>query len=328
MKNILITGGLGYMGGRVAEHLRKSVPGAEICLTTRNEKRELPLWTRDFSVARLDVRDRASIAACLGAKKFDVIIHLAAVNDIESLKDPGLALEVNTAGAYRLLEYAKEKGIGRFVYFSTIHIYGPDLTGTLTEESPTRPVHTYALTHRGAEDFVNYFRHYHGMKTLIFRTSNGYGYPMDKGVDTWSLVFNGLCRQLVTGGKITLRSSGKQRRDFITLGDAAEAVRHFLFSIPDNWGDGLYNLGSGRSISILDAAREIERVYLDKYGKKPAELTAIPDKPGAPAPAAVDYRIDKIAKTGFVPKGDMIFEIGKTLEICEQFAAEGGTDAG
>ena len=316
------------MGGRVAEHLRKSVPGAGICLTALDEKKELPSWTRDFSVAHMDVRDRASIAACLGAKKFDIIIHLAAVNDIASLKDPGLALEVNTAGTYRLLECAKEKGVERFVYFSTIHVYGPELNGTLTEESPTRPVHPYALTHRAAEDFVNYFRHYHGMKTLIFRTSNGYGYPMDKDVDTWSLIFNGLCRQLMTEGKITLRSSGKQRRDFITLGDAAEAVRHFLFSIPDNWGGGLYNLGSGRSISVLDAARRIEQVYRDKYGKEPAELTAVPDKAGAPAPASVDYRIDKIARAGFVPKGDMTSEIEKTLEICEQFAAKGGTDAG
>jgi len=328
MKKILITGGLGYMGGRVAEHLRNSVPGADICLTTRNEKKELPSWTRGFCVARLDVRDRSSIAACLNGKKFDVIIHCAAANDIESLKDPGLALAVNTEGTYRLLECAKENGIGRFVYFSTIHVYGPVLSGTLTEDSPTRPVHPYAFTHRAAEDFVNYFRHYHGMKTLIFRTSNGYGYPMDKGVDTWSLVFNDLCRQLATNGKITLRSSGKQRRDFITLGDAAEAVRHFLFSIPDNWGDGLYNLGSGRSVSVLDAVLKVGQVYRAKYGKEPGELAVVADKPGTPAPASVDYRIDKIVKAGFTPRGDMVREIEKTFEICEQFAAKGGPDAG
>jgi len=328
MKNILITGGLGYLGGRVADHLRRSAPGASICLAARDEENKLPLWTSGFSVARLDVRDRASIAACLGARKFDVIIHLAAVNDIESLKDPRFALEVNTAGTYGLLECAKEKGVERFIYLSTIHVYGPDLNGVITEESQTRPVHPYALTHRAAEDFVNYFRHYHGMKTLIFRASNGYGYPMDKGVDTWSLIFNGLCRQLVTEGKITLRSSGKQRRDFIALGDMAEAVRHFLFSIPDNWGDGLYNLGSGRSISVLEAARTIELVYRKKYGRGPGELSAAADKPGQPPAAAVDYRIDKILRAGFSPKGDMAWEIEKTLEVCEQFAAKGGTDAG
>jgi len=326
MKNILITGGLGYVGGRVANHLRRSAPGADIFLTTRNEKKELPSWARSFPVARLDMRDSGSIAACLEGKKIDVLIHLAAMNDIESAKDPGSALEVNTNGTYRLLECAKKHGVGRFVYFSTIHAYGPSLAGTITEESPTRPVHPYAITHRAAEDFVSYFRHYHGMKTLVFRMSNGYGYPMHKEVDTWSLVFNDLCHQLMTTGKIVLRSSGKQLRDFISLSDAAEAVRHFLFSIPDNWAGGLYNLGGGRSISVLDVVRKIEQVYRQKYGKEPGGLTVVADKSGSPAPDFVDYRIDKLLKTGYRLTGDMQSEIERTLELCEQF--KGKSDAG
>jgi UDP-glucose 4-epimerase len=315
---ILISGGLGYLGGRVAEHLRVSAPGAGICLTTRDEKKELPAWSRNFSVVRLDVRDPVSIAACLDVNKPDVIIQLAALNDIQCAKDPDAALEVNTRGTYRLLEGARAAGVGRFIYFSTIHVYGPVLSGTLTEDSPTAPVHPYAITHRAAEDMVNYFRHYHGMRTLVFRMSNGYGYPMNKEVDTWALVFNDLCRQLMTTGRIVLRSSGKQRRDFIPLSDAAEAVRHFLFSAPDDSWNRLYHLGAGRSISILEAAREIELVYRAKYGREPGALTAAADKPGAPA-AAVDYRVERIAAAGFVPKGDMSAEIEKTLEICGQF---------
>ncbi len=328
MKNILITGGLGYVGGRVADHLRRSAPGANIVLTTRNEKKELPLWARDFSVARLDVRDSGSIEACIEGKKIDVIIHLAAMNDIESAKDPASALEINTSGTYRLLECAHKHGVRRFVYFSTIHVYGPALAGNLTEDSPTRPVHPYAITHRAAEDMANYFRHSCGMQTLILRMSNGYGYPMHKEVDTWSLLFNDLCRQLMTAGRITLRSSGRQLRDFIPLSDAAEAVRHFLFSAPDKWADGLFNLGGGGAISILDAARQIERVFREKYGKEPGELSAMPDKAGAPPAAAADYRIDKIMRTGFIPKGNMKLEIERTLEISRQFALKGGTDAG
>lgn len=328
MKNILITGGLGYLGGRIADHLRRSEPGANICLTVLNEEIQLPPWTRDLSVFPLDVRDNKSIASCLSAAKPDTIVHLAALNEIDSAKDPGSAMEVNTACVYRLLEEAKRNGVGRFVYFSTFHVYGPAATGAVSELTPAMPVHPYAITHRAAEDYVNYFRHYHGMKTLIFRLSNGYGYPMDKDVERWTLVFNDLCRQLIATGRMALKSSGTQHRDFIALGDIAEAVRHFLFTIPDKWGDGLYNLGGGRSMSILDAAHEIEKVYRAKYAKGPVELVTVPDSKDAPAPVPVDYRIDKILKAGFVPKGNMALEIEKTLEICEQFAAKGGTDAG
>jgi len=324
---ILITGGLGYVGGRIADHLRKRIPPADIYLTTRDDKRPLPAWSGAFTIARMDVLDPAAIAACLDGKKIDVIIHLAALNDVQSAKDPEAALEVNVRGTYRLLERAKAAGVRRFIYFSTIHVYGPVLSGTLTEESPTAPVHPYGATHRAAEDIVNYFHHYHGMQTLIFRMSNGYGYPMNKEVDAWSLVFNDLCRQLVTTGKIILRSSGKQRRDFIALSDAAAAVEHFLFSAGDSAWNRLYNLGSGRPVSVLEVAEQVRHVFVDKFGREPGVVTAAADQPGSQS-IAVDYRVDKIAAAGFVPRGDMSLEINKTLQLCARSFAAGGLDAG
>lgn len=324
---ILITGGLGYVGGRIADHLSKRVPAADICLTTRDDKRVLPEWSSGFSIARMDVRDPESIAACIEGGKPDVIIHLAALNDVQSAKDPDAALEVNVRGTYRLLERAKAAGVGRFIYFSTIHVYGPRLSGTLTEDSPTSPVHPYGTTHRAAEDIVNYFRHYHGMQTLIFRMSNGYGYPMNKEVDAWSLVFNDLCRQLTTTGKITLRSSGKQKRDFIALSDAAAAVEYFLFSAGDAAWNTLYNLGSGRAMSVFEAAEQIRRVFRGKLGREPGVVAAAADQPGSQS-TIVDYRVDKISAAGFVPCGDMSQEIYKTLQLCAQSFAAWGNDAG
>ena len=111
-----------------------------------------------------------------------------------------------------------------------------------------------------AEDFVAFFNQYHGMQTLIFRLSNGYGYPMDKDINRWTLVFNDLCRQAVGIGRIVLKSTGKQHRDFISLHDVSRAVFHFLFVCPDKWGDGIYNLGGNLSMSILDAAYKISNV--------------------------------------------------------------------
>ena len=316
--NILITGGLGYVGGRIANYLKEKEPHAHILLTTRSRNRKLPQWTERFTILEMDILDESSIANCLRDRDINIIIHLAALNEIDSMKDPKLALEVNAKGTYRLLESAYNIGIKNFIYFSTIHVYGDISKSIITEETPTRPFHPYAITHRAAEDFVNYFRHYYGMKTLIFRLSNGYGYPMHKEVNRWTLVFNDLCRQAVTGGKILLKSSGKQYRDFVSLHDVARAIHYFIFNIPDRWGDGLYNLGGNCSMSILEVAQKISDVYRLKY-KKEIKIEKKQDNNSSIVSKPVRYDIEKLMGTGFNLKGDMFYEIEKTMDLCKEF---------
>jgi len=316
--NILITGGLGYVGGRVANYIKKKEPRTHILLTTRNRNRKLSQWTEKFSILEMDILDELSISNCLKGKDIDIIIHLAALNEIDSMKDPKLALEVNTKGTYRLLNLAYKNGIKNFIYFSTFHVYGDVLESVITEETPTRPFHPYAISHRAAEDFVNYFKHYCGMKTLIFRLSNGYGYPMHKEVNRWTLVFNDLCKQAATEGKILLRSSGKQCRDFISLHDVARAVHNFIFITPDKWGDGLYNLGGNCSMSILEAAQKISDIYRSKY-KKEIKIKTKQDNGNLIVSKLVKYDIKKLVETGFILKGDMFYEIDKTMDLCKEF---------
>lgn len=317
--SILITGGLGYIGGRIASYLKKKDPNNHIILTTRDTNKALPSWADDFTVLQMDLLDEDSIANCLEDKGIGAIIHLAALNEIDSMKNPALALEVNTQGTYKLLSTANAHKANRFIYFSTFHVYGETSGSVITEETPTRPFHPYAITHRAAEDFVTFFNHYHKMKTLILRLSNGYGYPMDRDINRWTLVFNDLCRQVVTSGRVVLKSSGKQHRDFISLHDVARAVEHFLFAVPDKWGDGLYNLGGDCSMSILEVANKISAVYKTKYKKNILEIKTGQDDNSPITSEPVNYSIEKIAKTGFILKGDMISEIEGTMDVCEGF---------
>lgn len=316
--NILITGGLGYVGGRVANYLKEKEPYAHILLTTRNKNRKLPQWTEKFTILKMDILDESSISNCLRDRDINIIIHLAALNEIDSMKNPKMALEVNTKGTYGLLNLAYKKGIKNFIYFSTFHVYGDVLESVITEETPTRPFHPYAVTHRATEDFVNYFKHCCGMKTLIFRLSNGYGYPMHKEVNRWTLVFNDFCKQAVTEGKILLRSSGKQHRDFISLYDVARAIHHFAFIIPDRWGDGLYNLGGNCSMSILEVAQKISDIYKSKYKKK-IKIETKQDDCNSIFSKPVKYNIEKLIGTGFTLKSNMFFEIEKTMDLCKEF---------
>lgn len=317
--NILVTGGLGYIGGRIATYIKEKKPRVNIFLTTKDTSQKLPPWTKKFTILQMDLLNEDSIDNCLRKRSVDIIIHLAALNEIESMENPRLALDVNTIGAYKLLNLAHVNNINKFVYFSTFHVYGETSAPIITEETPTRPFHPYAITHRAAEDFVNYFRHYHDMKTLIFRLSNGYGYPMDKEINRWTLVFNDLCKQAVTTGKIVLKSSGKQYRDFISLHNVARAVYHFLFVIPDKWGDGLYNLGGNCSISILEVAQRIANIYGLEYKKPIIEIKTGSDRDSSNILKPIKYSIEKLLKTGFTLKDEMDLEIEKTMDLCKEF---------
>jgi len=313
---ILITGGLGYLGGRIAESLKRNHPKSTIVLATSRQIPEIPDWAKPFKIVQLNLLDPASIEKTISSD-IHTIIHLAALNEHDSLKDIKFAWETNALGTQSLLSVASQKEVQKFIYFSTYHVYG-SCAEIITEESPTNPHHPYAATHRAAEDMVHFYQHYKNMDTLILRLSNGFGYPMDIGVNRWTLVFNDLCRQAITLGKMVIKSSGKQHRDFISLHDIAAAVDHFLFKNSGSWGDGLFNLGGDCSLSIIDVANKISSVFKNKYGTSiPIEISKNDD---GHTHHPVRFSIKKLKKTSFHLTGNMDDEIEQTLSLCESFS--------
>jgi UDP-glucose 4-epimerase len=313
---ILITGGLGYLGGRIADSLKRNHSESTIVLGTSRKISEAPNWAKAFQIVPLNILDPASIGKAV-SNDIHAIIHLAALNEHDSFNNIESAWKTNTLGTQALLSAASQKQIFKFIYFSTFHVYG-DCLGEITEDSPTRPYHPYAATHRAAEDMVRFYQRYKNMKMLTLRLSNGFGYPMDSGVNRWTLVFNDLCRQVMTSGKMVIKSSGRQHRDFISLHDVAAAVDHFLFKNPEKWDDGLFNLGGDCSFSILEVAKTIATVYEKKYGKPVPIEIAGKDKGESYSP--VHFNINKLKKTGFRLTGNMEKEIEQTLSLCEKFS--------
>ena len=155
---ILITGGLVYLGGRIADSLKRNHPKSTIVLGTSRQISEVPDWAKPFQIVQLNILDPASIGKVVSSD-FHAIIHLAALNEHDSFNDIKLAWETNSLGTQSLLSVASQKQVPKFVYFSTFHVYGGHQQ-TITEESPTRPHHPYAATHRAAEDMVRFYQHY------------------------------------------------------------------------------------------------------------------------------------------------------------------------
>ncbi|MFZ5447615.1 MAG: NAD-dependent epimerase/dehydratase family protein [Thermodesulfobacteriota bacterium] len=314
-RKVLITGGLGYVGSRVAQALMAQ-PGLHVTICDRRPLANPPAWLQAADTLIIDLLAADDLTSvCRGCW---CIVHLAAPNEIDSASDPLNALLVNGAGTLKLLEAAQRAGVERFVYFSTAHIYGAPLAGSITEQTLPRPVHPYSITHRVAEDFVLAARDQGKIQGMVFRLSNGFGAPAHAEVNRWTLVVNDLCRQAVTDGVLVLHSSGLQRRDFITLTDVANAVTHFLNLPVAAWSDGLFNLGGGCSLRILDVAELVARRAQEVLGIAPPIQR--PDPGRGEEPQALAYSIDKLKATGFSLSQNFDEEIDATLRFCQAFS--------
>jgi len=310
-KRVLITGGLGYVGGRIAQHLAAD-PELSLRLTSRRADVPRPSWLGGGEIVPWDItRDDGDICAGI-----DTVVHLAALNEIDCAQDARAALEVNGMGTLRLLQAAQAAGVRRFIYFSTAHVYGAPLVGAISEQTVPRPIHPYAITHKVAEDFVLAARDQGKIDGIVLRLSNGFGAPITAEVNRWTLLVNDLCRQAVSTGKLVLRSNGLQQRDFITLQDAARCVAHFAALPKADCGDGLFNLGGECSRSIFEMTQLVAVRCQAILGFTPP-IERVEPQPGEKAPA-LDYSITKLKATGFSLQGRFADEIDATLRLCQQ----------
>ena len=308
MNRILITGAFGYVGGRVGRHLAGQ--GYLLRLGSRDATRLAPKWLGSGDIVATNFDSDASLeVACQG---MDCIVHLANTNESVSRSAPETALSVNGGGTIKLLRAASLAGVQRVIYLSTAHIYGSPLQGVISEQTLPRPRHPYAITHRVAEDFVLAGNAAEKPNGLVLRLSNSFGAP-ELGVD-WALLVNDLCRQAVVQKKLVLRSSGMQRRDFLTLTDVGRAIRHLVELPWERCGDGLFNLGGENPMRILDMAQKVTDRCEVVLGFRP-EMQYPAPSPGENSPE-LDYRIDKLKATGFSLSSTIDEEIDATLKFC------------
>ncbi len=303
MSRVLVTGGTGYLGGRIVDFLAGQ--GHSVKSGTRRKS-----LAGDGIHVYTNFDDQVDLTRSFG--EFDAIVHLAGMNEIDASTDPEAAILTTANYTVRALKASKDNGIGKFIYFSTAHVYGSPLRGVLDEQSPTFPTHPYSITHRASEDFVYEAHVKSELSTVIFRLSNGFGFPMDKNVNRWTLLVNDLCKQLAISGKITLKSPGIQYRDFITLHDVCRAVEFFLDK--SKLVNPFFNLGSGTSIRIIDMAEAIADRYEAMTGQKP--IMDIPEAKDDSASDSFQFSIQKLLDEGFEITNDGSFEIDEMLKRC------------
>lgn len=312
MKNrVLVTGGFGFLGGRISQELAK-LPDSEIVLTSR-KSRQSPSWLSNCKTIQLDVRDDLSVSNAV--KGVDTIVHLASLNDQDSKVDLQKTFDVTTLGTMRLVDAAINSGVTKFVYQSSVHIYGRNLVGQVTEQTIPAPESIYAISHLAAEQYVAAMVVKGRISGAILRCANGFGTPTHKDVNAWHLLVNGLCQEALQNNVLKLRSSGTQRRDFITISDIARAFSHILTLKNMDRQSPIYNLGSSISTPVIEMVNLIADLVAKTTASRPKIEVPKTDSAVQEPSSAID--ISKLRSTGFVPENDYSAEILNILKLLQ-----------
>jgi UDP-glucose 4-epimerase len=306
---LLITGGLGYLGGRLAQYFEKQ-SNYDIVLGSRNPI-DRPLWLNKASIVETKWDSTNELQKiCSGV---NTIIHLAGMNAQDCFSDPLAALEFNTVATARLLKAAVQEGVSRFIYFSTAHVYGSPLKGIINEKTVPESLHPYATSHRAAEDIVRSANQRSEIQGIVIRLSNSYGAPAQKDANCWMLLINDLCRQAVMTKKLVLKSSGLQRRDFVPLTDVCRAT-DYLIKLK-NFDHDIFNIGGNWAPTVLEVALIIQDRSLAILGFRPEIIRN--SHSSEERTEDLEYRTEHLNNSGLNLISDRLAEIDHLLQFCK-----------
>ena len=206
MKKVLVTGACGYLGARLSKYLAEN--GYSVTAFDSYDPSKYSRWTSLMEEVMVgDIRDEAAISN-LAKKQTDVIIHLISLDHHKSKDNPNFVSSINVMPTWNLLDKFTKNGLGKFIYFSTIHVYGEIPNEIITEQHTPSPQTAYGLTHLLSENICNYFNEKTETNCINIRLSNTYGSPIFKENNCWWLVINDLCRTAFFETKIQLLSDG------------------------------------------------------------------------------------------------------------------------
>ena len=244
--NILITGGMGFVGLHLCEYLVKQ--DHKIIIYDNLSNSQTIRLDSNIQIIEGDILDYPLLSKSL--KNIQTVIHLAAqISVTDSIKDPDNTIKVNVVGTKNLLNGCIENNIKNFIGISTAAVFGNQNT-VLTENSKTDPISPYGKSKLIMEESIINFSKKHNLNYVILRFFNIYGLgqsPQYAGVITKFL------KNIREGKSLEINGNGNQTRDFIHIDDVVECINLAMRNLEGKSGR-IYNIGSGKNTSILELA--------------------------------------------------------------------------
>lgn len=307
-ERVLVTGGAGFIGSHVAD--RYLAEGCEVTVLDDLSSGRRTRVPDGAAFVEMGLED-PGLDDLFTEGRFDTVNHHAAQIDVRvSVDDPVRDARTNVAGLLALLERARDHGVARVVYVSSGGVvYGEPQRIPTPESHPKRPLSPYGVAKLAGEHYLGYYAAVHGLEYAALRYSNVYGPRQDPHGEAGVVAIFG--RRILSGDPITIFGDGEQERDYVFVGDVAEAnwVASTI-SLPtaldiDSRG---WNIGTGRGTSVNALAD-----LLMKIAGREVERTPAPERPGELARSVLDCS-RAAAELGWRPRTGLEDGLARTME--------------
>lgn len=308
---VLITGGFGYLGGRIGQHLESI--GHSVTLASRKFY-PVPDWCKSACITTINWDDFESInAAC---DNIDAIIHTAGMNAVACLKDPKSSIQFRENAAKNLLIAAVQNNVQKFIYVSSAHVYQRPLIGVINESSSITNTHPYALSHKVGETSVLKSDFSGKLNAFVVRVANGFGVPTRPDADCWALFTNQLIREIVFSGTMTIKGSLHDARNFVTMTDICRAFTFMLEDKRTYESDPVINIGD-RNMTLREKAELIKDVY-SEMSTKPINFERGCFFEPEGSLKKLEFQSNVLNSLGFKPLSDFRGELRRMIKFCSK----------
>ena len=281
-KNILVTGGAGFIGSHLVERLLNEGDWQITVVDNFNDfyspeaKRanvSAFLSHQNFTLREIDICDAENLREVFAETEFDVIVHLAARAGVRpSLSEPKLYAETNINGTLNLLELAHEFAVEQFVFGSSSSVYGINSKVPFAEDDKiSQPISPYAATKAAGELLCHTYSHLYQIRTVCLRFFTVYGARQRP-----DLAFHKFARLISDDKPIEMFGDGTTQRDYTFVDDIIQGVRAAIDyrETPHE----IFNLGESDTVELCELITLLEK-NLDKKAvieRKPMQPGDVP----------------------------------------------------
>jgi len=263
MKNILVTGGCGFIGANFVRLMLSEVTDIRLVnldkLTYAGNPQNLTDFEEDsrYRFVHGDICDANLVSQLIADEAIDTIVHFAAESHVDrSIAGPGEFIQTNIVGTFTLLDAAKKAWLGdetvtgRFLHVSTDEVYGSlGETGLFTETTPYDPRSPYSASKASSDHLASAYFHTYGLPVLITNCSNNYG-PFQFPEKLIPLIIN----NALNGRDLPVYGDGKNIRDWLYVEDHCRAILRVLQAgVPGE----TYNIGGNSEKQNIEVVQTI-----------------------------------------------------------------------